>query len=122
MIDSKEYSKDGAEFYLSGLITSKEVIELNTELINQWDFKSYKHQLWVFEDVEDFQLNPSIIRRLALQDRDASEKNPDMKVAIVSISPLVFGLSRMYESFYCNGPWQTRVFRSLIEARKWLNQ
>ncbi len=122
MIDSKEYSKDGAEFHLSGLIASKEIIELNTELINQWDFADYKYQLWVFEDVEDFQLNPLIIRRLAFQDRDASEKNPNMQVAFVSISPLVFGLCRMYESFYSNGPWETRVFRSLSEAREWLKK
>ena len=122
MIDSKEYSKAGAEFYLSGLITSKEIVELNTELINQWDFASYKYQLWVFENVEDFQLEPNTIRFLASQDRAASEKNPNIRVAFVSVSPLVFGLCRMYESFYSNGPWQTRVFRSLKEAREWLKQ
>lgn len=121
MINSKEYSKNGAEFFLSGLITSSEIIELNTELIHQWDFESFKYQLWVFEEVEDFQLNPTIIKRLASQDRAASEKNQNMQVAFVSISPLVFGLCRMYESFYSDGPWQTRVFKTLEEARKWLN-
>lgn len=120
MIISKEYSKDGARFELSGIITSEEIMGLNTALYKQWDFPSYKYQLWIFTAVEDFLLSSGEMKVLASQDLQASEINPHMKVALVSESPLVFGLCRMYEAFYGDGPWQTRVFKSLAEAEKWI--
>ena len=122
MIDSKTYSKDGARFVLSGIITSQELIDLNTELYKQWDFPTYKFQIWEFRDVEDFLLSSDDMRMLANQDMLVSKKNPEMKVALVSKSSLVFGLCRMYEAFYGDGPWDTMVLKSLKEAEDWINK
>jgi hypothetical protein len=121
MIESKKYTKDGIRFVLSGIITSKELNTLNTELYNQWDIASFKYQLWIFTEVEEFLLSPDEMKMLANQDKRASIKNPNMKVALVSISPLIYGLCRMYEAFYGDGPWETMVFKSLDEAEKWID-
>ena len=121
MIDAKEYTKDGSRFTLSGVITSKEIMELNAELYKQWDFLSYKYQLWIFNRVEDFLLSSDEIRLLATQDKNTSREKTEIKVAFVSESPLVFGLCRMYEAFYGNGPWMHMVFKSLKDAEKWIH-
>ena len=120
MIKEIEYRKDGVLLAFQGKITSKEIIDANTELIDHRDFESFRYQLWLFDPVDDFVLSAEELELLADQDRKASEKNPHIKVAIVSSSPLVYGLGRMYEAFYGDGPWETMVFYDVDEADKWI--
>ncbi len=42
-------------------------------------------------------------------------------MAIVAESPWVFGLGRVYEAYYGDGPWVIRVFYELEKAEKWVN-
>ena len=121
MIKEIEYKKDGVRLTFYGRITSKEIMDSNTELINHPGFESFSYQLWVFEPVEDFVLSSRELQKLAEQDQKASERNSKIKVAIFSNSPLVFGLGRMYEAFYGKGPWEVMVFYNLDEAEEWIN-
>ena len=66
-------------------------------------------------------LSTNDMMNLAEQDQAASEKNQNVKVAIVSDSPLVYGLGRMYEAFSGDNPWEIMIFYELKEAQEWLN-
>lgn len=44
------------------------------------------------------------------------------KQAIVAARDVVFGLGRMYELMAEALPWEIRVFRGAVEARRWLEQ
>ena len=44
------------------------------------------------------------------------------KKAIVATRDVVFGLARMYELMGDALPWETRVFRSALDARRWLER
>ena len=95
-------------------------MDANTEMINHPEFESFNYQLWIFDPVEDFVLSTNDLQKMAEQDKKASERNANIKVAIFSSSQFVFGLGRMYEAFYGKGPWKIMIFYKLDEAEKWI--
>ena len=76
--------------------------------------------MWLFDGVDDFRLSTAEIREIAEQDKKTSGRNDRLRVAIVSASPLVFGLARMWEAFYDDGPWHTNIFKNVEDAEAWL--
>lgn len=104
----------------SGLVTSHEMLKANTGFIKHSQFTSFKNQLWHFDSIDDLLLSTEEIKQIADQHRSVSLRNPNIKIAICSSSPLVYGFSRMYEGFYADGPWQIMVFYDLDNAKKWL--
>jgi len=120
MIKSIRDDGGGVRVDLCGVITSGELLEMGDRLESRPDFTALKHVLLVFSDVEDLALNSNEIYSLVLNDRRRSELNPSLKLALVSDASLVFGLSRMYASYYSDGPWQVMVFSDFVEAEAWL--
>jgi hypothetical protein len=51
---------------------------------------------------------------------DATGTGLRSRTAIVAVSPLNFGLARMFQTLRGNSPDQVRVFRDYEEARHWL--
>ena len=120
MIKAIEYKKNGVRLSFYGKITSNEIRDANTAMINHPEFESFRYQLWIFDPVEDFILSRNDLQEMAEQDNEASAKNANIKVAIFSRSQFVFGLGRMYEAFYGEGPWEIMIFYDLDEAEKWI--
>lgn len=121
MIDSIEFINNGAILRLSGEVTSAEIYEVNTKIFQHHGFESLRYQLWIFSSITDFIMSAEELRKTAKRDREMSEKNPAHKVAVVCASPLVFGMARMYEAFYGDGPWEIMIFYDQAKADEWLN-
>lgn len=121
MIESIEHGNKCVTVRLKGVITSQEIMEVNLELINHPDFSSLIYQLWIFHDVEEFLMSGIEVEEIASQDMDTVRINPDLKLAIVTDSSVVFGFGRMYEAFMSQTTWETMIFYKLDEAKKWLN-
>jgi len=121
MIRNKIFSNIGAEFELCNVVTSKEIKDLSSEAIHNKDFKRHKYHLWIFTNVEKYNMSEQNIIEQVTIAYAASKVNPKVKVAIVSQSPLAYGIGRMYEAHYENndGPWSVMVFRDIENARKW---
>lgn len=120
MIDHIEFDDHGVTVVFSGIITSQEIHDANTQILSHPNFPSLKFQLCIFQSVDDFQISTVQIMHVAHRDIDASKINPDVKVAIVTDSSLVYGLGRMYEAFCNESEWQTEIFWKLEEAKAWL--
>ena len=120
MVEAIEYVKDGVVLSLTGVITSKEILDAGTEIITRHEFASRKYTLWIFQSVEDIKISANEIRRMAEQDKQSSKVNPGMKVGIVSDSAHVFGLGRMYEAYAEESRWETMVFYNLEDAQEWI--
>ena len=121
MIKSIDYVKDGVEITFTGVITSKELFDANTQILERLKSSPYKYQLVLFQQVDDFKISVQELQEAAMRDIEASKMHPGIKVAVVSDSPLVFGLGRMYEVFAEEGHWETMIFYNIEEAQKWIN-
>jgi hypothetical protein len=120
MIESISFNNQGVTVILSGVITSQEVYDANTEIISHPNFLSLRYQLCIFKDISDFQLSTQQIMLTAQRDIEAAKLNCNVKVAIVTDSTLIYGLGRMYDAFSDESSWQTELFWTIEEARHWL--
>ena len=125
MIKAIEYAKEGVELSFTEVITSKEIYDANTEIIEHLKSSPYKYQLWLFQKVDDFKISAQELENTALRNIEASKTHPGIKVAIVSDSPLVFGIGRMYEAYYKVNAneryWETMIFYDVKKAREWIS-
>lgn len=121
MIESSHIDDNGVRVVFTGLVTSKELFDTASHLYDHPGFGNWKYQLWIFHSVSDIVISVEEIRQLAERNKVESLRNPGEKIAIVSDSPLAFGLARVYEGFYGDGPWQTVVFYEIDKAEAWIN-
>ncbi len=52
----------------------------------------------------------------------ASKENPNIYIAAVMNSDLGYGLSRMWQAYTDDIPWNAKVFRTRTEAEEWLRE
>ncbi len=120
MIDEIKFKAGGVHIKLSGVITSKEVLDANTGFVEHPDFESFKYQLWHLDPIEDFILSAREVQKIANQDIIASDKNSKIKLCVVSSSPLATSIGSMWQAFYGGGPWRVRLFYDIAEAEAWI--
>jgi hypothetical protein len=120
MIEQVTFNNHGVTAIFSGVITSQEIYDANTEILSHPDFPSLRYQLCIFQNVSDFQISTHELMLTAQRDIEASKTNKNVKVAIVTDSTLVYGLGRMYDAFADESDWQTEIFWKIEEAYDWL--
>ena len=120
MIRSRKVTAGGYEVVFEGVVSSQEMFEIGEDFKNQPDFEKFTYILMHFTAIENMLIDTAELMDLAHLDRQASQRNPNLQFAVAAESPLVFGLARMWEAFYGEGPWQPRVFSTLAEARQWV--
>ena len=121
MIDKIEAREKGVYAELSGVVTSEEMFEMNNRFVEILLKSPYEYQLVYFRDIEDIVVSANQLRRIALQDREAFTRHPVLKIATVSTSRLVFGITRMYDAFSYESSAENRIFETLEEAEQWVN-
>jgi len=105
----------------TGVVTGRELHDANAEIYSDDHVFDQRYQLVNLVNVERFDVTPEDIREIAAQDRAGAAKNPHIIVAVAGESDLVFGLSRMWEAHVDKSPLKTCVFRTVAEAREWID-
>lgn len=117
--------KQGNYLVFSGSLTSEDLINCNKEFYADPDFPTYKYVIINFNAVEKFPIETSAIRAVAEMDAEHVKINPNLKTAIVANQRVITGLTNMYQTFFelagNNPTWETQIFETLEEARKWLD-
>lgn len=101
-VSADEFSRAIEEFYEKGPVTNKVLFDLTDSFLDQ--------------------LRSEEILGISRKSRHIPEQRVGGKTAIVAPSDLAFGLARMYEfsSDPADIPFVIKVFRTMEEARKWL--
>ena len=60
------------------------------------------------------------MRLLVAQERQLFNRLGSVRKAIVALSPVAYGMARMYQTMMDGSPVEVEVFRDLQEARRWL--
>ena len=104
----------------NGLVRGDEFIAINARMYAPDNLRGLRYQLIDLTQVERQETTTAQLQICAEQDRRAAEQNPNLIVAVAGPDDLSFGLSRMWEGFVSDAPLRTRVFRSVPEARTWI--
>jgi hypothetical protein len=100
-----------------GVVTADEVLQFHDQIVKDADFDSSFSELVDATAITGTDVTPSGMRALA----DSSPYSPDSRRALVSDSPLGFGMWRVYQTVRTlRGDKNIRVFRSRTDALAWL--
>ncbi|MCZ6643248.1 MAG: hypothetical protein O7F71_16860 [Gammaproteobacteria bacterium] len=118
------YEPDGASVVVkgSGIIDATEIQRCNDQIYAPDRIHKLRSQLCDFCDVTTLNLSSDDMWLLAAQDRAAAAQNPNLAIAIVGNDDLMFGLAKMWEVFVTDASLKANVFRTLKEARGWLEE
>ena len=105
----------------SGVVTGSEIVVVNGELYeSSGNAAAIRYQVCDLTEVEEIVLTSAEIRELARQDSCAGQLNPDMIIAVVASTDVVYGLARMWDSTVDEKAVTTRVFRETDAAHQWI--
>lgn len=115
------WEEEGIRMVFSGELTDEDLLESNAEVYSDKRSSFIKYELCDFTAVTGFPVNSDTIKKVAHSDKILSEKNPNMKVMVVSNDLVMKGLVNMYR-VYGDNNWETEIFVSEIDARNWADQ
>ncbi len=118
------YTGDGGVLVKSeGVLKGSEIKEANDIIYESpQKIREIKYQICDFLSMDDVSISKREIQQIAMQDKRASEINPNMLIAIVAKTDLGFGLSRMWEALAYESSLKTMVFREMSKARQWIKE
>ncbi len=106
-----------------GVVTASDVKGGNDIIYESPEkIKEILYQICDFSNISDVKISGFEIRELAIQDKKAAEINPNMLIALVTGMDFTFGLSRMWEAFSCDSPFESKVFRNMDDAEQWIRE
>lgn len=99
-----------------GYVTADEIRDHQRTLASNPDFDPDADHLFDLSRVTDFEVDPGRIRHIA----SVAIFSKTSRRAMVAPEDVLFGLSRMYSGYRDAADENLRVFRTLEEARAWL--
>ena len=113
----------GTFFDGKGDITGEDIIGANKEIFSSEEkIRRYKYTLLDLTSMDDFDVLTSDVEEIARINIGAAEIIPDFVVAIAARKDIVFGLSRMWQTLVDSTTWETKVFRTVDEAKVWIKE
>jgi hypothetical protein len=110
------------EFIASGSVSIGDVAEAIRQVYAGSKFAALKYQLVDYSAVEDYESDMNGSRQIVELDKQAAKSNPNMRVAIVAPTDIIFGSARYWELNMGSTPIQPHVFRDRDSAIAWLFQ
>lgn len=105
-----------------GTVTGDDFARLRVQIRSHPDVTRDMDHLVDLREVEEYAVPGAEVHRLA-QGADIDEPAaPGVRVAIVTASPVGFGLARMYELSRSAAPEDIEVFNDVDEALEWLER
>jgi hypothetical protein len=113
----------GVLITIEGPLTGAALFKINAEMYSGKKLPQQRYQIWDCTKSESINVSTDEIRKIAFQDRDASEKNPDQVVALVASKNYFHGIDRIYHVYaeVWTG-FESKTFLTLAEAREWVEE
>jgi len=81
-----------------------------------------KYFLSDFSDVDDFNVTPDAVMKLADITTKASKINSEIILVAIVPTDLMYGTGRMWQSYSNEANWKTYMARNRNEAEAWLKE
>ena len=104
----------------SGVITDEEVLTYRQALLADPRFRPSMKLLSDMRGIERVQVTAGGIRRLVHEESSHAHELAARRLAIVTDSPVAYGMARMYQMLAENAGGAIQVFRRIEDATAWL--
>ena len=110
----------GVEYVHSGIVTGADIIDANNRIYSNENFKKQRYQIIDRRNCDKFIVSDDEIRIVAEQDKAAAKINPNIILALISVSNLQYGISRMYQAYIGEDGFETEIFQDRESAERWI--
>lgn len=110
----------GIEIIASGIVTGTDIIKAHEKIYNQENLSRQKYQIIDRTHCTNYQVYAEEIEIIAELDNKASEKNPNIIIAVVSSTSLQFGMTRMWQAYLKENRFNTKIFSNRKKADAWI--
>ena len=110
----------GIEIIASGIITGEEIIKAQDEIYNEENLQKQKYQITDRTHCTEYQVSSEDIERISDRDNRASEVNSYIIIAVVSSTPLQYGMTRMWQAYIREDRFVTKIFADRKSADEWI--
>ena len=114
------YRNAGAEIIFSQKVTGAEIYRAKNEFFTHPFSGECRYVICDFTNAGAFDVSPEDVEMIVAQDKRAMETHPVLLEAVVAARPVVFGLSRMWQSRVDVVRPHTAVVKTRAEAIAWL--
>lgn len=104
----------------SGVITDEEVLAYRQTLLADPRFRASMKVLSDMRGIERVHVTAGGIRRLVHEESSHTAELAARRLAIVTDSPVAYGMARMYQMLAENAGGAIQVFRRIEDAMAWL--
>ena len=110
----------GIEIIASGIVTGEQIINANKEIYNEENLYKQRYQIIDRSHCSKYEVFAEEIEAIAEIDNQASEKNPNIIIAVVSTTSIQYGMTEMWRAYLKNDLFVTRNFSDRKSANKWI--
>jgi len=110
----------GIEILAAGIVTGEEIIKAQEEIYNEENLQKQKYQIIDRTHCTEYQVSSEDIERISDIDNRASEVNSYIIIAVVSSTPLQYGMTRMWQAYIKEDRFMTKIFVDRKSADEWI--
>ena len=110
----------GIEIIASGIVTGEEIIKAQDEIYNEENLQKQKYQIIDRTHCTEYQVSSEDIEKNSDIDNRASEVNSYIIIAVVSPTPLQYGMTRMWQAYIKEDRFVTKIFVDRKSADEWI--
>jgi hypothetical protein len=110
----------GVEFISSGIVTGSQIIQANEKIYTREILSRLNYKIVDRTNCTEYNVTTKDIQIIASQDRKAAKINPNIIIALISTTPLQYGMSRMWEAYVDETGFQVEIFKDRGNANKWI--
>lgn len=113
----------GVRYSFSGLVTGKELIDVNSSLFSSEDqLKKIRYAIVDQTRMDSLDLSIDDLKRIEQLDRSATQVNPCVVVALIVEKDLHYNVTSAWDVRTHDISWEKKIFRSKNEAYDWLRE
>jgi len=112
----------GVEIIASEVVTGKDIINANTLINSHENFLKQRYKLINRTLITDYRVSTDEIHIIAEQEIAAAKVNPDVIIALISITDHQIGMTRVYQAYISESGLKTKIFRDRDSAVAWIEE
>lgn len=110
----------GVDIRAEGVVHGAEIIAAHAQIYDQRYLARQRYQIVDKTRCTEYDVSASDIEQIAQLDKEASEINPDIRIAVIESRSLKFSLTELWQAHLASCPFVTKSFKDREAAMAWL--
>ena len=112
----------GIEFFSTGIVLGREIIDANSRIYTAEILQRLNYKILDRTTCTDYRVSADDVQKIVKQDVEASKINPNLTLIYVTLTPLQFGVTRMWQAYAYETGWESKIFQDRDSADAFIEE